>query len=42
MLRELSTEARQEVQQFVEFKLRRERIERRANEARRSSGDGGS
>lgn len=42
MLRELSPEARQEVQQFVEFKLRRERVERRANEARRSSGDGGS
>jgi hypothetical protein len=26
MLRELSPEARQEVQQFVEFKLRRERV----------------
>ena len=42
MLRELTPEARQEVQQFVEFKLRRERVEWRANEARRSSGDGGS
>lgn len=42
LLRELSPEARQEVQQFVEFKLRRERVERRASEARHSSVDGGS
>jgi transcriptional regulator with XRE-family HTH domain len=34
MLRELSPEARQEVQQFVEFKLRKEGVERRAREAR--------
>ena len=42
MLRELSEEARQEVQQYVEFKLRRERTERRANEAKRFNGGGGS
>ncbi|MFV2074027.1 MAG: helix-turn-helix domain-containing protein [Thermoanaerobaculales bacterium] len=35
LLRELSPEARIEVQEFLEFKLRRERTERRANEARR-------
>ena len=35
LLRELSPEARSEVQEFLEFKLRRERTERRANEARR-------
>jgi transcriptional regulator with XRE-family HTH domain len=34
LLRQLSPEARQEVQAFIEFKLRRERIERRALEAR--------
>jgi transcriptional regulator with XRE-family HTH domain len=42
MLRELSPEARDEVQQFVEFKLRRERIERRVNDAKRSNDGGGS
>lgn len=42
MLRELSPEARGEVQQFVEFKVRRERTERRANQARRTNGGGGS
>ena len=42
LLRELSPEARAEVQQFVEFKVRRERTERRANEAKRSSEGGGS
>jgi len=35
LLRELGPEARQEVQDFVEFKVRRERTERRAIEARR-------
>jgi transcriptional regulator with XRE-family HTH domain len=34
MLRELSPEARQEVQQFVEFKVRKEAVERRARVAR--------
>jgi transcriptional regulator with XRE-family HTH domain len=36
LLRQLSPEARQEVQAFIEFKLRRERTERRAVEARRT------
>jgi len=42
MLRELSPEARQEVQQFVEFKLRRERVERRVHQSLLSNQDGGS
>ena len=42
LLRELSAEARDEVQQFVEFKVRRERAERRANEAKRSNDGNGS
>lgn len=42
MLRDLGPEARAEVQQFVEFKVRRERTERRANDAKRSNGGGGS
>ena len=42
ILRELTPEARAEVQQFVEFKVRRERAERRASEARRSNGGNGS
>jgi transcriptional regulator with XRE-family HTH domain len=37
LLRELGPEARQEIQEFVEFKVRRERTERRAAEARRKS-----
>jgi transcriptional regulator with XRE-family HTH domain len=37
LLRELGPEARQEVQEFVEFKVRRERTERRAAEARRKN-----
>jgi len=36
-LRELSPEARVEIQEFLEFKLRRERTERRAADARRTS-----
>jgi len=36
MLRELSPEAREEVHEYVEFKLRRERQDRRAAEVRRS------
>jgi hypothetical protein len=41
LLRELDPEARQEVQDFVEFKVRRARAEHRANAARRSgSGEG--
>jgi transcriptional regulator with XRE-family HTH domain len=36
LLRQLSPEARQEVQAFIEFKLRRERTERRAEHARRA------
>jgi transcriptional regulator with XRE-family HTH domain len=36
LLRQLSPEARQEVQAFIEFKVRRERTERRALEARRA------
>jgi len=36
MLRELSPEARQEVREFVEFKVRRARAEHRADEARRT------
>ena len=35
-LRELSPEGRTEVQEFLEFKLRRERSERRATDARRT------
>jgi transcriptional regulator with XRE-family HTH domain len=42
MLRELSDEARQEVQEFVEFKVRRARVERRATQARRSGNGEGS
>jgi transcriptional regulator with XRE-family HTH domain len=41
MLRDLSPDARAEVQQFVEFKLRRERAERRVNDAKHSN-EGGS
>ncbi len=41
MLRELSPEVRLEVQEFVEFKVRRARAEHRANEARRrGTGEG--
>lgn len=41
LLRELDPEARQEVQEFVEFKVRRARAEHRARAARRSgNGDG--
>jgi len=36
LLRELSPEGRAEVQEFLEFKLRKERQERRSLEARRS------
>ncbi len=36
MLRELSPEARQEVREFVEFKVRRARAEHRADKARRT------
>jgi len=42
MLRELGPEEREEVQQFVEFKVRRARTERRANQAKSSNGNGGS
>lgn len=42
LLRELSPEAREEVQQFVEFKVRRERTEHRANQARHSNDGNGS
>jgi transcriptional regulator with XRE-family HTH domain len=42
MLRELGPEEREEVQQFVEFKVRRARTERRVNQAKRSNGNGGS
>ncbi len=42
LLRELSPEAREEVQQFVEFKVRRERAERRATQARHSTEGNGS
>lgn len=42
LLRGLSPEAREEVQQFVEFKVRRERTERRATEARHSNDGSGS
>jgi len=42
LLRELSPEAREEVQQFVEFKVRRERTERRASRARHSNNGNGS
>jgi len=42
LLRELSPEAREEVQQFIEFKVRRERTERRATEARHSNDGSGS
>lgn len=37
MLRELSPEAREEVHEYVEFKLRRERQDRRAAEVRRNA-----
>ena len=37
LLRELSPDARVEIQEFLEFKLRRERTERRAADARRAS-----
>lgn len=40
MLRELAPDEREEVQQFVEFKVRRARTERRAKEAKRSNGGG--
>lgn len=40
MLRELSPDGRAEVQEFLEFKLRRERQERRALSARRLREDG--
>jgi len=40
LLRELSPEGRAEVQEFLEFKLRKERQERRAM-SRRRSGEGG-
>ena len=42
LLRQLSPEARQEVQTFIEFKLRRERTERRAEQARRTRNKAGS
>jgi len=35
LLRELSPEAREEVQEYIEFKARRERSDRRASDARR-------
>ena len=35
MLRELSPESRQEIEEFIEFKVRRERSDRRAAEARK-------
>ena len=42
LLRELGPEARQEIQEFVEFKVRRERTERRAVEARHTTNGNGS
>ncbi len=36
LLRQLSPEGRQEVQEFLEFKLRREQVERRAVEGQRT------
>jgi len=42
LLRELGPEARQEIQEFVEFKVRRERTERRAVEAQRTTNGNGS
>jgi transcriptional regulator with XRE-family HTH domain len=41
LLRELSPEGRQEVQEYVEFKLRRERTDRRAAQVRKPN-EGGS
>jgi transcriptional regulator with XRE-family HTH domain len=40
LLRELSPEGRAEVQEFLEFKLRKERQERRSLDARRSGKNG--
>ena len=40
LLRELSPEGRAEVQEFLEFKLRKERQERRSLGARRSRENG--
>ena len=40
LLRELSPEGRTEVQEFLEFKLRKERQERRSLDARRSGENG--
>ena len=34
LLRQLSPDAREEVQEFLEFKVRKETVERRAREAR--------
>ena len=42
LLRQLSPEARQEVHAFIEFKLRRERTERRAEQAKRAREKAGS
>lgn len=42
LLRELGPEARLEVEEFIEFKVRRERSDRRAAEARKSNGAGSS
>jgi transcriptional regulator with XRE-family HTH domain len=39
LLRELGPEARQEVQDFVEFKVRRHRSEQRASNARNANGN---
>ncbi len=38
LLRELGPEARLEVEEFIEFKVRRERSDRRAADARKSNG----
>jgi len=40
VLRQLSPEGRQEVHEYVEFKVRREMTERRARESRKSTGTG--
>jgi len=37
MLRELSPDSRQEIEEFIEFKVRRERSDRRAVDARKPS-----
>ena len=40
MIRELGPESRQEIEEFIEFKVRRQRSDRRAADARKSNGAG--